>query len=131
MNHLGGRGIRPDFSELVKGVQNLLGRPGARAGFPGIGQTGKLDPNDIFGGNRDKIRDLLDSNGLFHPGERTYQGDSQRDWFAAGSMIPEHLPPQEYCRARRQSVFVEREPLSALSVGELTDSPNPRVKAAG
>ena len=91
MDHLGDRGIRPDFSELVKGVQNLLGRPGARAGFPGIGQTGELDPNDIFGGNRDKIRDLLDSrgsNGLFRPGERTYQGDSQRDWSAAGSMIP-------------------------------------------
>ena len=91
MDHLGDRGIRPDFSELVKGVQNLLGRPGARAGFPGIGQTGELDPNDILGGNRDKIRDLLDSrgsNGLFRPGERTYQGDSQRDWSAAGSMIP-------------------------------------------
>ena len=91
MDHLGGRGIRPDFSELVKGVQNLLGRPGARAGFPGIGQTGELNPNDILGGNRDKIRDLLDSrgsNGLFRPGERTYQGDSQRDWSAAGSMIP-------------------------------------------
>ena len=91
MDHLGDRGIRPDFSELVKGVQNLLGRPGARAGFPGIGQTGELNPNDILGGNRDKIRDLLDSrgsNGLFRPGERTYQGDSQRDWSAAGSMIP-------------------------------------------
>ncbi|OUV73692.1 MAG: hypothetical protein CBC98_03630, partial [Planctomycetaceae bacterium TMED138] len=91
MDHLGDRGIRPDFSELVKGVQNLLGRPGARAGFPGIDQSGELNPNDILGGNRDKIRDLLDSrgsNGLFRPGERTYQGDSQRDWSAAGSMIP-------------------------------------------
>ena len=91
MDHLGDRGIRPDLSELVKGVQNLLGRPGARAGFPGIDQSGELNPNDILGGNRDKIRDLLDSrgsNGLFRPGERTYQGDSQRDWSAAGSMIP-------------------------------------------
>jgi len=133
MDHLGGRGIRPDFSELVKGVQNLIGRPGARAGFPGIGQTGELDPNDIFGGNRDKIRDLLDSrgsNGLFRPGERTYQGDSQRDWSAAGSMIPGASTAARKLQSQASSFcgtagFV-------FGVGaRMSSAPHPVVKGAG
>ena len=130
MDHLGGRGIRPDFSELVKGVQNLLGRPGARAGFPGIGQTGKLDPNDIFGGNRDKIRDLLDSNGLFRPGERTYQGDSQRDWSAAGSMIPGASTAARRLQSQASN-FCATAAVVFGTGARMSRAPHPYVKGAG
>lgn len=133
MDHLGGRGIRPDFSELVKGVQNLLGRPGARAGFPGIGQTGELDPNDIFGGNRDKIRDLLDSrgsNGLFRPGERTYQGDSQRDWSAAGSMIPGASTSARMLQSQASSSCGTGGALGLVG-GYVANFPHPAAKVTG
>ena len=133
MDHLGDRGIRPDFSELVKGVQNLFGQPGARAGFPGIDQTGELNPNDILGGNRDKIRDLLDSrgsNGLFRLGERTYQGDSQRDWSAAGSMIP----GASTAARKLQSQASTGCGTAAIVFGvgtRMSQAPNPYVKGAG
>ncbi|MGB0655951.1 MAG: hypothetical protein ACPGMQ_11010 [Pirellulales bacterium] len=133
MDHLGDRGIRPDFSELVKGVQNLLGRPGARAGFPGIGQTGELDPNDIFGGNRDKIRDLLDSrgsNGLFRPGERTYQGDSQRDWSAAGSMIPGASTAARMLQSQASSSCGTGAAVMGVG-GYVATFPHPAAKVAG
>ena len=133
IDHLGGRGIRPDFSELVKGVQNLLGRPGARAGFPGIGQTGELDPNDIFGGNRDKIRDLLDSrgsNGLFRPGERTYQGDSQRDWSAAGSMIPGASTAARKLQSQASDFCATAGFVFGVGA-RMSSAPHPVVKGAG
>ena len=133
MDHLGDRGIRPDFSELVKGVQNLLGRPGARAGFPGIGQTGELDPNDIFGGNRDKIRDLLDSrgsNGLFRPGERTYQGDSQRDWSAAGSMIPGASTAARKLQSQASDFCATAGFVFGVGA-RMSSAPHPVVKGAG
>ncbi len=134
MDHLGGRGIRPDFSELLKGVQNLLGRPGARAGFPGIDQTGELNPNDILGGNRDKIGELLDSrgsNGLFRPGERTYQGDSQMDWSAAGLMIPGASTAARKLQSQASVTVCSTGNAMGLVGAAMSQAPHPYVKTAG